>query len=107
MKGDMLMLGSFAPLGISLSVKSILLTLILSVWGCTYGSYSERYPFQSGFDGGVSPSFWTQKVLITGWGFTMATPYGPFNIGYLQWQRNIDQPKEPAKPTDAIAVVPR
>src|SRR5678809_55876 len=86
------MLGSIAPLGISWSLKSILLTLLLS-GGCTYGSYSERYPFQSGFDGGVSPSFWTQKVLITGWGFTMATPYGPFNIGYLQWQRNIDQPK--------------
>jgi hypothetical protein len=44
--------------------------------------------------------FWDQKVTFGGWGFSMITPYGPFNIGYLSWQRNVDQPQEPAKPSD-------
>lgn len=50
--------------------------------------------------------FWDQHVLVTGWGFTMATPYGPFNIGYLQWERNIPQPILPASPADVLPLVP-
>jgi hypothetical protein len=46
--------------------------------------------------------FWDQEVTFTGWGFTMATPYGPFNFGYLQWQRNIEKNLTPAKPSDAL-----
>lgn len=100
------MLGALSPLGVSWSLKSILLGLLgLLFSSCSYGTHSDRLPFQSGFDGGVSPSFWTQKVLITGWGFTMATPYGPFNIGYLQWQRNIDPPKTPAEPASVSGLI--
>jgi hypothetical protein len=39
---------------------------------------------------------------VTGWGFSMMTMYGPFNIGYLQYNRNIDQPFKPASPVDVI-----
>jgi hypothetical protein len=42
--------------------------------------------------------FWDQQVAFTGWGFTMATPYGPFNLGYLQWQRNLEKNLIPDKP---------
>jgi len=46
--------------------------------------------------------FWDQRVTFTGWGFTMATPYGPFNLGYLSWSRNVDNPPEPANPADLL-----
>ena len=47
---------------------------------------------------GFTPSadeatFWTQKVTVSAWGFSMVTPYGPFNLGYLSWQRNVDNPQ--------------
>lgn len=45
--------------------------------------------------------FWDQRVAFTGWGFTMATEFGPFNIGYLQWNRNVE-PLKPASPSDVI-----
>jgi hypothetical protein len=38
-------------------------------------------------------TFWDQQVATTAWGFTMMTPYGPFNLGYLSWQRNIEKPQ--------------
>lgn len=50
--------------------------------------------------------FWDQSVTFTGWGFTMATAYGPFNIGYLSWQRNVEKPQAPANPGDVITILP-
>lgn len=41
--------------------------------------------------------FWDQHVAFTGWGITFATEFGPLNLGYLQWQRNMTE-LEPAKP---------
>ncbi len=46
--------------------------------------------------------FWDQRVTFTGWGLTAATPYGPFNLGYLSWSRNIDKPHKPANPVDLL-----
>jgi len=40
--------------------------------------------------------FWDQHVSATAWGVSMMTMYGPINIGYIQWNRNV-QP-EPASP---------
>jgi len=70
------------------------IVMILGLMGC-------------GSEPGPYPNLWTQKVAVSGWGFTMATAYGPFNIGYLSWQRNLDQPMAPAKPGDLIGVVSR
>lgn len=42
--------------------------------------------------------FWDQSVITSAWGFTMVTPYGPFNFGYLSWQRNPKVIQEQAKP---------
>ncbi len=46
-------------------------------------------------------SFWNECVKANAWGFTMGTPYGPINVGYLTWERNVDCKKdiEPTKPT--------
>ena len=46
-------------------------------WGC------------AGFTPGDHPNFWTQCVKMDGYGFTMATAYGPFNLGKLTWERNV------------------
>ena len=69
-------------------VLALFLALLLSASGCM------SYP-----RGEIG--FWDQQVGVTAWGFTMATPYGPFNIGYLQWQRNLEENLKPAKPSDA------
>lgn len=46
-----------------------------------------------GLDSGFAPSeyrnFWSQCTKFDGWGFTMASPYGPMNIGKLTWERNV------------------
>jgi hypothetical protein len=61
----------------------------------------------AGVEPGQYPNFWTQKVAFTGWGFTMATAYGPFNIGYLTWARNVENPPKPSQPGDVIGILPR
>jgi len=51
--------------------------------------------------------FWDQCIKINGYGFTMATAYGPFNLGYLTYERNVNcdtdikqqRPFVPALPT--------
>ena len=61
----------------------------------------------AGFAPGKNADYWDQKVSVTGWGFSMMTMYGPFNIGYLQYSRNVEQPFKPASPADVIrATVP-
>lgn len=64
---------------------------MLVLCSCSYGTYNDKHPFQSGFDGGVSPSFWTQKVRATIYGLYYMSPYGPVGIGYVNWERNVDQ----------------
>jgi hypothetical protein len=49
--------------------------------------------------------FWNQRVHADAWGFTMVTPYGPFNLGYMKWQRNVNDEQEPAKPSDAAGLI--
>lgn len=41
-------------------------------------------------------TFWNQKVTVEAYGFSMVTPYGPFNLGYMSWQRNVDEPQKPS-----------
>lgn len=33
--------------------------------------------------------FWNQCVKLNAYGFTMATAYGPFNLGYAYYERNV------------------
>ena len=47
-------------------------------------------------------NYWTQKILTTAIGLFWFTAYGPIGLGYLQWQRNIDDPKEPDKLSDVL-----
>ena len=56
----------------------------------------------AGFAPGKNADYWDQKVSVTGWGFSMMTMYGPFNIGYLQYSRNVDNPLTPASPSDVL-----
>jgi hypothetical protein len=54
-------------------------------------------------------SLWTECVKANGYGFSMVTPYGPFNLGYLTWERNVSCAKDikQASITDALkATVP-
>ena len=69
----------------------VLLCLFFTV-GCTTELHYPRSQI----------GFWDQRVTFTGWGFTMATPYGPFNIGYLSWSRNIEKPLKPDQPSDVL-----
>jgi len=48
--------------------------------------------------------FWDQHVLTTIWGFGWVTPYGPINIGYMTWERNIENPIPPVPPS--LPIVP-
>ena len=87
------------------NIVRCMLMLVLS--SCAYGNYSEKYPFQSGFDGGVSPSFWTQKVRATIWGIYYISPYGPTGLGYVNYERNVDTPtKQPVMPGIPAVTVP-
>ena len=65
------------------------LLLFLSLNGCISYPRSEI-------------GFWQQHVEATAWGFTMVTPYGPFNFGYLSWNRNVKDAADPAKPSDVL-----
>jgi hypothetical protein len=38
--------------------------------------------------------FWDQCIKANGYGFTMATAYGPFNLGYLTYERNVNCEKD-------------
>ena len=49
--------------------------------------------------------FWDQQVITTAWGFTMVTPYGPFNFGYLSWQRNPKVILEAVNPGDVLRAI--
>ena len=72
------------------------LAFLLSLeWGC------------AGLTPGEYQDFWDQRVAITAWGFTMATMYGPFNIGYLNWQRNLEKPGPVSQPGEVIPLVPK
>ena len=59
-------------------------------------------------DGCATPkdqaSFWTECVKANGYGFSMVTPYGPFNLGYITWERNVSCARDikQANPTDAL-----
>jgi hypothetical protein len=34
--------------------------------------------------------FWQQCIKVNSYGLTMATAYGPFNLGYLTYERNVN-----------------
>ena len=44
--------------------------------------------------------FWHQCIKANAYGFSMFTAYGPFNLGYVYYERNV------ACDTDAIPVHP-
>ncbi len=44
----------------------------------------------AGFTPGPEANFWTQCLKISGYGFTMGTAYGPFNLGVLTYERNVE-----------------
>lgn len=70
-------------------IYAALLAFYLSITGCN--AYDR-----------TKVGFWDQRVAFTAWGFTMATEFGPFNIGYLQWNRNVT-PLTPASPADVLS----
>lgn len=43
--------------------------------------------------GGMTPGpdkdFWDQCIKFDGYGFSMLTQYGPFNLGKVTWERNV------------------
>jgi len=55
-----------------------------------------------GCAGATGKSFWDQEVIMTAWGITWATPYGPLNLGYISWQRNPEVPMKPARPPKIV-----
>ena len=61
-------------------IVAVLIALLLSLSGCSSPA--------------GQPSFWTQCVKANGYGFTMATEFGPFNLGYLAWERNVNCGKD-------------
>jgi hypothetical protein len=87
---------AFEQIKLAIAIAAMMVMLVLA--GCGAGAEPSPYP-----------SIWTQKVALSGWGFTMATAYGPFNLGYLSWQRNLDQPLPVAQPPAMLpsAFMPR
>jgi hypothetical protein len=65
-------------------LTGLVLLVLCSTFGCSYPR-SEI-------------GFWDQEVTFTAYGITWATAYGPFNLGYIQWQRNLDKNLTPDKP---------
>jgi hypothetical protein len=39
-------------------------------------------------------SFWSQCIKANGYGLSMFSPYGPFNFGYLTYERNANCTKD-------------
>jgi hypothetical protein len=87
-------------------MRYLIILFLFIFTGCGsiyYGKTSVVYS-EKGLEATENIGFWDQKVIVTAWGFTMITAYGPFNIGYLQWQRNIEQPKDPAEPSPFLHI---
>ena len=48
----------------------------------------------AGFTPGPYPNFWSECVKLNGWGVSWISPYGPLNVGYVTWERNVECPKD-------------
>lgn len=63
-------------------------TLLLLGWGALFLSGC------AGLEPGVNPNFWTQCVKFQAWGVSAVTTWGPVNLGWTQYERNVACEKE-------------